>query len=140
MNSDSSVNKEVVSRFYHDVFIEHDMSRLDDYMHDDYIQHNADCPQGKAGFVEFFETIFRAVPDFRYTLQKMVAEDDIVMAYSTTSGTHSGGEWLGKEPTGSKLEFDVVDIFRVQRARSPSTGTWPTPSPSSASSAWPPSA
>jgi predicted SnoaL-like aldol condensation-catalyzing enzyme len=110
----SAANKEVVSRFYQDVFIGHDLSRLDEYMHDDYIQHNGDCPQGKAGFVEFFETIFRAVPDFKYTLQRMVAEDDIVMAYSTTSGTHAGGEWLGKEPTGSRLEFNVVDIFRVQ--------------------------
>ena len=36
-------------------------------MCDDYIQHNDDCPQGKAGFVEFFDAIFTAVPDFSYT-------------------------------------------------------------------------
>jgi predicted SnoaL-like aldol condensation-catalyzing enzyme len=110
----SSANKEVVGRFYEDVFINHDLSRLDDYMHEGYIQHNEDCPQGRAGFVQFFETIFAAVPDFSYTLRKMIAEDDIVMAYSTTSGTHTGGEWLGKEPMGSRLSFNVVDIFRVE--------------------------
>ncbi len=32
---------------------------MDEYMRDDYIQHNGDCPQGKAGFVEFFDVIFR---------------------------------------------------------------------------------
>lgn len=112
--SQSAKNKEIVMRFYEDVFINHDLSHLDEYMRDDYIQHNPDCPQGKAGFVEFFTTIFRAVPDFRYTLHKMVAEDDIVMAYSTTSGTHTGGVWLGQEPTGAKLNFKVVDIFRVE--------------------------
>ncbi|MCE5254399.1 MAG: ester cyclase [Actinomycetia bacterium] len=114
MTETSARSKDVVSRFYEDVFIRHDLSWLDDYMRDDYIQHNQDCPQGKAGFVEFFVTIFRAVPDFSYTLKKMVAEDDIVMAFSTTTGTHTGAAWLGKAATGNRLEYDVVDIFRVQ--------------------------
>jgi len=90
------------------------MSKLDTYMRDDYIQHNQDCPQGKAGFVEFFNVIFKAVPDFSSTLKKMVAEGDIVMAFSRTTGTHTGGEWLGKEADGAALDYDVVDIFRVQ--------------------------
>jgi predicted SnoaL-like aldol condensation-catalyzing enzyme len=101
MTDDSARSKDVVSRFYEDVFIRHDMSRLDEYMRDDYTQHNQDCPQGKAGFVEFFDTIFRAVPDFSYTLKKMVAEGDVVMAFSTTTGTHTGDAWLGKQATGN---------------------------------------
>jgi predicted SnoaL-like aldol condensation-catalyzing enzyme len=114
MTDSTAQSKEVVSKFYQDVFIRHDMSRLDEYMRDDYIQHNQDCPQGKAGFVEFFDTIFKAVPDFSYTLKKMVAEDDIVVAFSTTTGTHTGGAWIGKEASGCSLSYDVVDIFRVQ--------------------------
>jgi predicted SnoaL-like aldol condensation-catalyzing enzyme len=112
--ADSHKNKDVVARFYNDVFIHHDMTRLDTYMRDDYIQHNPDCPQGKAGFIEFFEVIFKAIPNFKYTLHKMVAEDDIVMAFSATTGTHTGGEWLQKKATGNKLDYNVVDIFRVQ--------------------------
>ncbi len=107
-------NKEVVSRFYNDVFINHDMSRIDEYMREDYIQHNADCPQGKAGFLEFFDVIFNAVPDFRYKLHKMVAEGDLVLAYSNTSGTHTGGEWIGQPASGAKLCFDVIDVFRLE--------------------------
>jgi predicted SnoaL-like aldol condensation-catalyzing enzyme len=114
MMDNSRKNKQVVEKFYNAVFIRHDFSRLEEYMRDDYIQHNPDCPQGKAGFIEFFEVIFQAVPDFRYTLKKMVAEGDIVMAYSTTTGTHTGGVWLGKKATGNRLDFDVVDVFRVQ--------------------------
>jgi predicted SnoaL-like aldol condensation-catalyzing enzyme len=114
MADKSLKNKDVVARFYNDVFIHHDMTKLDTYLRDDYIQHNPDCPQGKAGFIEFFDVIFKAIPDFRYTLKKMVAEDDIVMAYSATTGTHTGGEWLGKKATGNSLDYDVVDIFRVQ--------------------------
>jgi predicted ester cyclase len=71
-------------------------------------------PQGKSGFVQFFEETFKAIPDFKYTLKKIVAEGDIVTVFSTTSGTHTGGPWLDKNPTGNKLNFDVVDIFRLQ--------------------------
>jgi predicted SnoaL-like aldol condensation-catalyzing enzyme len=112
--ADSHKNKEVVTRFYNDVFIGHDMTKLDSYMRDDYIQHNADCPQGKAGFIEFFTVIFNAIPDFKYTLHRMVAEGDIVIAFSRTTGTHTGGEWLGKKASGNKLDYNCVDIFRVQ--------------------------
>jgi predicted ester cyclase len=32
---------------------------------------------------------------------------------STTTGTYTGGEWLGVQPTGNTLSFDVVDMFRI---------------------------
>jgi predicted SnoaL-like aldol condensation-catalyzing enzyme len=114
MTDTAAKNREIVETFVNDVFVNHDLSRLDSYMKDDYIQHNPDVAQGKQGFVEFFEQTFRALPDFRYTLMKIVADSDLVMIYCTTSGTHTGGEWLGKQPTGNKLGFNVVDIFRIQ--------------------------
>jgi len=83
-------------------------------MRDDYIQHNQDVAQGKAGFLDFFKMTFNAMPDFKYTIRKIVAEGDYVMLWATTSGTHNGGDWIGQKPTGNKLNFDVVDIFRLQ--------------------------
>ena len=117
MADNTRKNKEIVQDFYTSVFIRHDLSRLDKQMRDDYIQHNPDVPTGKTGFKQFFEETFRAIPDFKYTLKKMVAEGDIVMAYSATTGTHTGGAWLGKTAAGNKLNFDVVDIFRVQGSK-----------------------
>jgi predicted SnoaL-like aldol condensation-catalyzing enzyme len=113
MNNPTS-NKKIVEDFCKAVFVNHDLSTLDQLMRDDYIQHNADVPQGKAGFKQFFETTFKAMPDFRYTLKRIVAEGDFVFMYCTTSATHTGGEWLGVQPTGNKLKFDVVDMFRIQ--------------------------
>ena len=107
-------NKKLVQGFCDTVFVNHDLSTLDQFMRDDYIQHNADVPQGKAGFRQFFEVTFKAMPDFRYTLKKIVAEGDLIWIYCTTSGTHTGGEWLDVQPTGNRLNFDVVDIFRIQ--------------------------
>ena len=95
-------------------FINHDLSVLDDIMRDDYIQHNDIAEQGKAGFIALFEQTFKAMPDFKYTINRLVAEDDFVVAYCTTSGTHTDDYWLNVPPHGGKLNFDVVDIFRVQ--------------------------
>ena len=106
-------NKETVQRFCDDVFVNHDLSRLDEYMRDDYIQHNPDCPQGKAGFVQFFTEIFTAIPDFKYTLLKIIGENDLVFIYCRTTGTHKG-TWLGMPATGNHLDFNVVDIFRLE--------------------------
>jgi predicted SnoaL-like aldol condensation-catalyzing enzyme len=107
-------NKAIIELFINSVFINHDFSLLDSIMRDDYIQHNADVAQGKIGFTQFFEKTFKAMPDFKYTIKKIAADGDIVMAYCTSSGTHTGGDWLGQPPTGNHLNFDVVDIFRIQ--------------------------
>lgn len=107
-------NKKVVERLIETVFINHDLSELDEIMRDDYIQNNDIAEQGKAGFIALFKQTFIAMPDFKYTIKRLVAEDDYVVAYCTSSGTHNGGEWIGYPPRGGKLNFDVVDIFRLQ--------------------------
>ncbi|MGA2110051.1 MAG: ester cyclase [Syntrophorhabdales bacterium] len=111
--SDERRNKELVESFVNEVFIKHDMSHLERFLRKDYIQHNPDVPQGREGFKQFFETCFQGVPDFSYTLKKIVAEDDLVFIYCTTTGTHKG-VWIGMAGTGNKLDFDVVDMFRIQ--------------------------
>ena len=115
--NDPRKNKEIVHAFINAVFVKHDLSVLDQYMRDDYIQHNPDVPQGKEGFRQFFEATFKAMPDFRYSIHQIIAEGDRVVVYSTSSGTHKGGEWLGVSPTGNRLSFDVFDMFRLQDGR-----------------------
>lgn len=46
-------NKEIVLKFYDEVFNGWDLSNIDAYMRDDYIQHNPTCEDGKAGFLKF---------------------------------------------------------------------------------------
>ena len=107
-------NKRVVREFYEAVFKRHDLSAVDRFMHDDYIQHNADCPQGKAGFVEFHEGFFSAMPDFRATINEIVAEGDRVWTYNTITGTHTGHGFLDYPPTNNQVRYDAVDMFRLR--------------------------
>jgi len=107
-------NHEVIELLVAEVFNGHKFAMLDKYMRDDYIQHNADVPQGKSGFKDFFTNTFKSIPDFGYTIKQIVAEGDFVMLFATTTGTHTGGLWMNHPPTGNKIKIDVVDIFRFQ--------------------------
>jgi predicted SnoaL-like aldol condensation-catalyzing enzyme len=107
-------NKIIVRTFYEVVFRNHDLSALDRFMHDDYIQHNQDTDQGKAGFIKFHIGFFLAIPDQLATINEIVADGDLVFVYNTITGTHTGEGFLGYPPTGNKIRFDVVDMFRLR--------------------------
>jgi len=110
----SKTNREIIEMLCKEVFNGHNFKMLDQYMRDDYIQHNQDVPQGKAGFKEFFTITFKSLPDFGYTIKRIVAEGDYVMLYARTTGTHTDGPWINHPPTGNKINIDAVDIFRFQ--------------------------
>jgi predicted SnoaL-like aldol condensation-catalyzing enzyme len=107
-------NKEVVREFYEVVFQRHDLNETGRYMHEDYIQHNPDADQGLKGFVEFHVAFFAAIPDHCATINGIIAEGDLVYVYNTITGTHTGEGFLGYPPTGNKVRYDVVDMFRLR--------------------------
>jgi predicted SnoaL-like aldol condensation-catalyzing enzyme len=107
-------NKKVVREFYEEIFRKHNLAVTDRYMHDDYIQHNPDADQGLKGFVEFHVGFFAAIPDHYAKVNEVVAEGDLVYVYNTITGTHTGQGFLGLPPTGHKVKYDVVDMFRMR--------------------------
>ena len=107
-------NKKVVRDFYEEVFRKHNLAAVDRFMHDDYIQHNPDTRQGKAGFIEFHIGFFAAIPDSCASINEIVADGDLVFVYNTITGTHTGKGFLDHPPTGNKIKFDVVDMFRLR--------------------------
>ena len=111
---DAENNKRIVQEIYEVVFNNHDLSAVGQYMHEDYIQHNPDVDQGMKGFVKFHERFFTAIPDFCAAINRLVAEDDMVFVYNTITGTHTGEGFLHYKPTGNKIKFDVVDMYRLR--------------------------
>ena len=109
----SKTNAGLVARFADEVFVKKDLSGLNKYMHEDYIQHNPLVEQGLDGFRRFFRDWFSAVPDFGYTLKKIISDESHVWVYGVYSGTHKG-EWLGIPPTNKSYRFAAVDIFRIE--------------------------
>ena len=54
-----------------------------------------------------------AFPDFHADIHWQLADGDHVTTYKTYHGTHRG-EFLGVAPTGRKVQFETVDVMRVQ--------------------------
>jgi predicted SnoaL-like aldol condensation-catalyzing enzyme len=109
-------NKMIIGAFAESVFVKKDLSAVDQYMRSGYIQHNPLVKQGASGFREFFSAWFASVPDWRYSLRKIVADESEVWVYGTYAGTLEK-EWLGIAASGQKYAFDAVDIFRLEEGK-----------------------
>ncbi len=72
-------NKEVVLKFYDEVFNNWDLSNLDEMMDDDYIQHNPNAETGKEGFKKFAEKFLAMKPHM--DIYHIVCEDDLVVVF-----------------------------------------------------------
>ena len=72
-------NKEVVLKFYEEVFNKWDVSKLDEFMKDDYIQHNPTVEDGKEGFIKFTQRFFSLKP--RMEIVKIGADEDMVYVF-----------------------------------------------------------
>ena len=72
----------------------------------------AGAPQGRDGVEQFFREWRQGFTDRNVTIDVEVAEDDLVTAFQTWRGTHTG-EFLGIPPTGKIIMVPAVDIVRV---------------------------
>jgi steroid delta-isomerase-like uncharacterized protein len=66
---------------------------------------------GHEGFKRVLGGFFEAFPDLRLEVQFTVADDDRIMFYLSTTGTHRG-PFMGVAPTGKRFKVNGVDIFR----------------------------
>ena len=112
----TQANKQLLADFGAEVFGKKDLSNLNKYMQESYIQHNPIVPQGATGFKTFFADWFKAVPDWHYNLTKIVSEGDTVWVYGTYSGTQKE-DWLGIPATNKYYSIHAVDIFRVENGK-----------------------
>lgn len=72
-------NKDVVLKFYEEVFNAWDTSAIDKYVKEDYIQHNPTVGDGREGFKAFTERFFTMKPHM--DIVKCVEEDDYVFVF-----------------------------------------------------------
>ena len=68
------------------------------------------------GLKQFASALYRAVPDWRVTIEDMVAEGDKVAVRWTGRGTHLG-DWEGFAATGRTVITTGIDIERLVDGR-----------------------
>jgi steroid delta-isomerase-like uncharacterized protein len=112
-------NKALILRFYDEVWNHGRLDAADDIFAPDYIRHDLRPGQGlpgPAGQKKIAADFRAAFPDVRNTVDLIVAEDDLVVARWTTTGTHTG-PWGDIAPTGKPARFSGVNIFRIRDGR-----------------------
>jgi predicted SnoaL-like aldol condensation-catalyzing enzyme len=103
---DVARNKALVNNFWNDVFIARNADAAQKYLRPDYVNHNPHVPSGVKGFEDFFRQAFSETPaNFKVEIVRLVAEGDIVVAYSQYSGT---------DPQGKPFTGYGFDMFRIK--------------------------
>ena len=111
-------NKDLIRRYYADLW-----NRWDDAVVDEIIAPGIQfrgslgvTVDGKKGFRGYVAQVRAAFPDFHNQVDELLAEGDGVMARLTYSGTHLG-ELYGAAPTGKKVEYGGIALFKISDGR-----------------------
>jgi predicted SnoaL-like aldol condensation-catalyzing enzyme len=109
-------NLELVTKALGALMNGHDLTALDQYWTDDYIQHNTMIKSGREPFREFMQGWLKAMPDLKWEpILLPVASGNQVWAYGKYSGTFEN-DWLGAK-ANNKPGVYGVDIVRVENGK-----------------------
>jgi steroid delta-isomerase-like uncharacterized protein len=67
--------------------------------------------RGPDEMARYFAETFAALPDFHIEPEEVIGEDDTVFVKWRMTGTFSGRQWQGIEPTGHRIELLGIDCF-----------------------------
>jgi predicted ester cyclase len=114
-NVNIDANKALIRRFYEEVWACGNVGFAEEVFADDYVRHDlrpTSAAPGAAGQASIAEQFRRAFPDLEWRVDLVLGDGDLVAARWTASGTHSGA-WGDVAPTGRRVTFSGVNIFRV---------------------------
>lgn len=109
-------NKALTKQFYDEVMNAHNPAKIESFCSADFIDHNPSpghTGKGLDDLVSMLNEMITALPDFHVTADLMVAEEDMVVAYLTVTGTNSGP--FGNMPASNKsVKINGVDIVLIK--------------------------
>jgi steroid delta-isomerase-like uncharacterized protein len=111
----TDVNKDVVARFYEQLWNRGNLDAADELVATDYVRHDlrpGEAPPGPNGQKAVAAKFRAAFPDVHLELEALVAEGDLVAARWSMTGTHTGA-WGDVSPTGRSVRFCGVNFFRI---------------------------
>jgi steroid delta-isomerase-like uncharacterized protein len=98
---------------YVDMLNSHDADLVDQFVAEDYVNHNAFVAGGREGNRQFWSAFFTALPDLSATIEDLVVSGDRVVGRFVYRGTHTG-ELMGIPASGNPVEMRSIDIWRVR--------------------------
>jgi steroid delta-isomerase-like uncharacterized protein len=93
-----------------------DIAGFGDLVADDFVEHQGmPALPTKEGTLEFFRILLAAFPDWRMTVEDLIANGDKAVARVQVTGTHKA-EFMGMPPTGARVNVQLIDIMRFDGA------------------------
>jgi steroid delta-isomerase-like uncharacterized protein len=107
-------NKEIVRDYIGRLFTKGDLTAIDDYLAEDYVDHDPPfgTPGGRAGMRGAAAMFREAFPDWHAEVGHLIAEGDLVCERFIASGVQRGAV-MGVPPTGNTVTLPGIQIFRI---------------------------
>jgi steroid delta-isomerase-like uncharacterized protein len=111
----SEQNKALAARIPLEAFNQGRVEVLDEVIAPDGVDHAAmppGLPPGREGVKALVGALRTAFPDLKITIDQQIAEGDLVVTHSTTSGTMQG-DFAGMPASGKHATWEDVHITRI---------------------------
>jgi predicted ester cyclase len=105
-SSQEKENKTLIESFVEEIFNKHNLSATENYL-------NPVAGKGNREFKEFLSAFFKAFPDWHANIERIVAEDNLVVIFLNGFGTHQG-EFQGMPPTRKPVNIRSADLYRIE--------------------------
>lgn len=108
-------NKALVRQLVEEGINQGNISMIDELLTPDFIEHEElppGIPPGREAPKVLFTMLRSAFPDFKATIEHLIAEGDKVVLHMTWTGTQKG-EFMGIPPTGKRISITVIDIISI---------------------------
>jgi predicted ester cyclase len=111
-------NREASRRVPLEAFNKGKLDVIDETVAPDFVDHQPipGMPPGIAGLKMLISEVRKAFPDFKYTIDKEIAEGDTIVQYMTASGTMKG-DFMGMKASGKHAEWQEIHIVRMRNGK-----------------------
>jgi steroid delta-isomerase-like uncharacterized protein len=112
-------NKKISWRLQEEVFGQGKLDVLDELLAPDYVSHAPGDPElsrGPEAIKDIVCAYHSAFPDINFTVEKQVAEGDMVVTRWIARGTHRG-EFMGVHTSGRRMEVSGMSMDRISGGR-----------------------
>jgi steroid delta-isomerase-like uncharacterized protein len=112
-------NKRISWRLQEEVFGQGKLESVDELLAPDYVSHAPGDPElsrGPEDIKEIVRAYHSAFPDINFSVEKQVAEGDMVVTRWIARGTHRG-EFMGVPPSGRRIEVSGMSMDRISQGK-----------------------
>jgi steroid delta-isomerase-like uncharacterized protein len=116
MEDEAKRNKTVVRELTDHIWNRRSLDQIPEFYAADYVadyRPYAALREGHDGIRGMVERAWEAFPDYHEEIHQLIAEDSLVVARFTISGTQSG-KWGLLPPTGKRVSFDEIVVLELR--------------------------